>query len=90
MAKVIDCLTTCKQAFTKYTWKTCVIHRYSKLGVGNLRPSGHMQPTWTFDMSRIRIFVTRVRVQHRVTPKLHDKHVFRYTMTQKRSSRKLQ
>jgi len=36
-------------------------------GVGNLRPA------WTFDMAHIRIFVTQVRVQHRVKTKLHDK-----------------
>jgi len=42
-----------------------------KSGVGNLRPA------WTFDMARIRNFVTHVRVQNRVKTKLHDKQVLR-------------
>ena len=37
-----------------------------RTGVGNLRPAGQMRPAWTFDMARIRIFVTQFRVQNRV------------------------
>jgi len=36
-------------------------------GTENLRPAS------TFDVAHIRIFVTQVRVQHRVKTKLHDK-----------------
>ena len=39
----------------------------SREGVRNLRSA------WTFNMTRIRIFITQVRTQHRVKTKLHDK-----------------
>jgi len=45
-------------------WKTC----------GRRGPNATL---WTFDMDRIRIFITQVRVQHRVKTKLHDKQVLR-------------
>jgi len=35
----------------------------------------NLRPALTFDMSRIRIFVTQVKAQHRVKTKLHDKQV---------------
>jgi len=38
---------------------------------------GNLRPAWTFDMSRIKIFVTQVRVQHHAKTKLHDKQVLR-------------
>jgi len=38
-------------------------------GVGNLGPA--------FDMARIRIFVTKDRVPHRIKTKLRDKQVLR-------------
>jgi len=53
---------------SKLARKTVDVWR-SKAGLGNLRPA------WTFDTARIRIFVTQVRVQHRVKTKLHDKQV---------------
>jgi len=34
-----------------------------------------MRPALTFDMTRIRIFVTQVRIKHRAKTKLHDKQV---------------
>jgi len=37
-----------------------------RTGIGNLRPDGQTRPAWTFDMARIRIFVTQFRVQNRV------------------------
>jgi len=40
-------------------------------GVVNLRSA------WTFDMARIRIFVTQFVVQDRVKTKLHDKQVLK-------------
>jgi len=44
-----------------------LVHKlWSKTGLGNLQPAGLMQPAWTFDMVRIRIFVTHLRVQDRV------------------------
>jgi len=43
-----------------------VFRRASNTGVGNLRPA------CTFDMARIRIFVTQFRVQDCVKNKLHD------------------
>ena len=42
-----------------------------KAGLGNLRPAS------TFDMARIRIFVTQFRVQDRVKTKFHDRQVLR-------------
>jgi len=38
---------------------------------------GDLRPAWTFDMARIRIFVTQVRAQHRAKTKLHYKQVLR-------------
>jgi len=38
---------------------------------------GNLRPAWTFDMTLIRIFVTQVRAQHRVTTKIHDKQALR-------------
>jgi len=43
-----------------------------RTGEGNLPPSGQMRPAWTFDMARIKIFVTQFRIQNRVKTKLHD------------------
>jgi len=40
---------------------------WRKAGVGNLRPA------WTFDLVRIRFFLTRVRAQHGVKTRLDDK-----------------
>jgi len=40
-----------------------------KAGVGSLRSA------WSFDIARIRTFVTQFREQNRVKPKLHDKHI---------------
>jgi len=34
---------------------------------------GNLRPAWTFDMTRIRIFVTQFRVQDHVKTKFHDK-----------------
>jgi len=47
----------------------------STAGVGNLRPTDQMRPTWTLDIARIRIFVTPFKVQNRVKTKLHDKQM---------------
>jgi len=54
-----------KQIWTYSTGKALFI-----TGVGNLQPAGQKRPAWTFDLASIRIFVTRVRVQHRVKTKL--------------------
>jgi len=40
---------------------------WSQPGVGNLRPA------WSFDMARIKIFVTQFKVQDRIKTKLHGK-----------------
>jgi len=50
---------------------------YCTAGVQNLQSTSQMQLAWTFHLARIRIFVTRVRVQHRIKMKLHDKQVLR-------------
>jgi len=42
-------------------------------GVDYLRPVDHLRLGRTFNMIRIRIFVTQLRMQHRVKTKLHDK-----------------
>jgi len=52
--------------FSLYHWQL-------KSAVGNLWPMCQMWPAWTFDVARIRIFVTQVRVQHCVKTKLYDK-----------------
>jgi len=49
-----------------------------RAGVGNL------QPTWTFDMAHIIIFVTQIRVQHHVKTMLQDK-LLTYIVSQKKS-----
>ena len=51
-----------------------------KAGVENLWPA------WTFDMVRVKIFVTQVRVKHRVETKLHDKQVLRQKVKRSLSS----
>ena len=36
---------------------------FSTPGVENLQPTAKMQPAWTSDMARIRIFITQFRQQ---------------------------
>jgi len=67
-----EALRTCRSGFP--------IATHSSAGVGNLRPA------WTFDMARMKIFVTLVRVQRRVKTKLHDKQVLRQEVKRSHSS----
>ena len=48
-------------------------NKLKALAARNLRFAGQMRPAWTFDVARIRIFITQFRVQDRVKMKLHDK-----------------
>jgi len=57
------------------TWSTVSTWKKTK----NVTPGveENLRPAWTFDMTRIRIFVIQVRVQDRVKTKLYDKQVLR-------------
>jgi len=46
-------------------------------GVGNLRRAGQMRPAGTFNMPRIKFFVTQAGTQYRVKTKLPDKQARR-------------
>ena len=56
---------------------TNVLLRNLRTGVRNLRPAGQMRSARTFNMPRIRIFVSQERTQHCVKTKLRDKQTRR-------------
>jgi len=43
----------------------------------NSAVGGNLRPAWTFDMTRISVFIIQVRVQDRVKTKLDDEQVLR-------------